>query len=245
MTDYASQGKTRAYNVVDIAKCRSHQALYTCLSRSATAAGTLILQKWTEDISAKVQGHASSALRQEFRELELLDEITRLRYNSKLDPRVLGLTWTDQIRAYRMVKGAQYMPSCIHHSIRWSDQDPFIENELLNGKWRIVSEEKPTVKDKFVPAQGSVKCLSHKEDSNAHKRVRIEGTDVRLSSVRSLEGLEWSNNSCAYDAMLSILYNVWKQDTTQWVADFKRLNKEWLKALSDLFRQHRDNEATL
>ncbi|KAK0491918.1 hypothetical protein EDD18DRAFT_1358347 [Armillaria luteobubalina] len=405
MTDYASQGKMRAYNVVDIAKCRSHQALYTCLSHSATAAGTLILQKWTEDISAKVQGRASSALRQEFRELELLDEITRLRYNSKLDPRVLGLTWTDQIRAYRMVKGAQYVPSCIHRSIRWSDQDPFVENELSNGKWCIVSEEKPTVKDKFVPAQGSVKlsahdvrthhatdvssihkankaheraettpswserlhstmcdtmlglhgqrvmscrkrrlsneddrdtckkvpveginiklhpvkptgkdetaiaqetpklhahnirnqemadtpinhgpdemhecnqsillqnehshhmtdenmvifqeqgtvsgqkrCLSHEEDGNAHKRVRVEGTDVRLSSVRSLEGLEWSNNSCTYDAMLSILYNVWKQDTARWVADFERLNKEWLKALSDLFRQHRDNKVTL
>ncbi|KAK0218907.1 hypothetical protein IW262DRAFT_1448880 [Armillaria fumosa] len=59
MTDYASQGKTRSYNVVDITKCRLHQAF-------VTTAGMLILQKWTEDISAKVQGHASSALRQEF-----------------------------------------------------------------------------------------------------------------------------------------------------------------------------------
>ncbi|KAK0218908.1 hypothetical protein IW262DRAFT_1273771, partial [Armillaria fumosa] len=85
-------------------------------------------------------------------ELELLDEITRLCYNSKLDPRVLGLTWTNQIRAYRRVRGAQYIPSCIHHSIRWSDQDPFIENKLSDNKWHIVSKEKPIVKDKFIPA---------------------------------------------------------------------------------------------
>ncbi|PBK89136.1 hypothetical protein ARMGADRAFT_1047340 [Armillaria gallica] len=59
MTDYTSQGKTRPYNVVDIARCRSHQAL-------TIAEGTLILQRWMQDITDKVQGHASSALRQEF-----------------------------------------------------------------------------------------------------------------------------------------------------------------------------------
>ncbi len=32
MTDYAAQGKTRPFNVVDLHKCKSHQSLYTCLS---------------------------------------------------------------------------------------------------------------------------------------------------------------------------------------------------------------------
>ncbi|KAK0501943.1 hypothetical protein EDD18DRAFT_1065252 [Armillaria luteobubalina] len=205
MTDYASQGKTRAYNVVDIAKCRSHQALYTCLSCSATAAGTLILQKWTEDILAKVQGRASSALRQEFRELELLDKITMLRYNSKLDPRVLGLTRTDQIRAYRMVKGAQYVPSCIHHSIRWSDQDPFVENELSNGKWRIVSEEKPTVKDKFVPAQGSVKLSAR--DVRTHHATDVSSIHKANKAHKRAETTpSWSErlHSTVCDTMLGL-----------------------------------------
>ncbi|KAK0189189.1 hypothetical protein F5146DRAFT_1104505 [Armillaria mellea] len=44
MTDYASQGKTHAYNMVDLHKCKSHQSMYTCLSCSASAEGTLILQ---------------------------------------------------------------------------------------------------------------------------------------------------------------------------------------------------------
>src|SRR5882762_10076309 len=44
MTDYTSQGKTRPKNPVDLSNCRSHQSYYTCLSRSATASGTVIVQ---------------------------------------------------------------------------------------------------------------------------------------------------------------------------------------------------------
>ena len=35
MTDYASQGRTRPYNVVDMNNCRSHQSMCTCLSRGS------------------------------------------------------------------------------------------------------------------------------------------------------------------------------------------------------------------
>jgi hypothetical protein len=44
MTAHASQGKTRPYNVVHLNSCRSHMAYYTALSRSASAAGTIIIQ---------------------------------------------------------------------------------------------------------------------------------------------------------------------------------------------------------
>jgi hypothetical protein len=44
MTDYASQGKTHLYNPVDLQHSNSHQSSYTCLSRSASAKGTLIVQ---------------------------------------------------------------------------------------------------------------------------------------------------------------------------------------------------------
>jgi hypothetical protein len=44
MTDYASQGKTREVNVVDLHSCKSHMAYYTALYRSATSKGTVILQ---------------------------------------------------------------------------------------------------------------------------------------------------------------------------------------------------------
>jgi hypothetical protein len=78
MTDYASQGKTRVFNVVDLQHCKSHFSYYTCLSRSSTAAGTAIVQAFaTTAITKGITGY----LRQEFRELELLNEITEGKYS--------------------------------------------------------------------------------------------------------------------------------------------------------------------
>ncbi len=48
MTDYCSQGRTRPFNVVHLNNCRSHQSYYTCLSRSATDEGTLIIKGFNE-----------------------------------------------------------------------------------------------------------------------------------------------------------------------------------------------------
>ena len=89
MTDFASQGKTRPYNVVDLNNLTTHQAYYTALSRSASADGTIILQGFD---SSKITGRASGALRQEFRELEILDDMTRLHYEGKLKLPLTGNT---------------------------------------------------------------------------------------------------------------------------------------------------------
>ncbi|KAF8868708.1 hypothetical protein BD779DRAFT_1426872, partial [Infundibulicybe gibba] len=61
MTDYVSQGKTRTYNVVDLNNSYLHQSYYTALSRSASTAGTVILQGFD---ARKITGGASGALRQ-------------------------------------------------------------------------------------------------------------------------------------------------------------------------------------
>ncbi len=83
MSDYSSQGRTRPNNVIDLQNCKTHQSFYTALSRSASAEGTIIVQGFEQ---SKIQnaGNLSGHLRQEFRELELLNEITKLRYENKL-----------------------------------------------------------------------------------------------------------------------------------------------------------------
>jgi hypothetical protein len=88
MTDYASQGKTRAVNVVDLNSCRSYMAYYTALSRSATSERTVIVQGFD---NCKITRGASGYLRQEFRELELLDEITKLLYENALPAHIDGI----------------------------------------------------------------------------------------------------------------------------------------------------------
>ena len=68
MTDYASQGKTRPDNVVDLTNSTSYQSYYPTLSRSATSSGTVIVQSFSP---GPITGGASGWLRQEFHELEL------------------------------------------------------------------------------------------------------------------------------------------------------------------------------
>jgi hypothetical protein len=87
MTDYSSQGKTRPHNPVDLNNCRTHQSYYTALSRSASAAGTCIVQGF--DPRMVTEG-ASGALHQEFHEVELLDDIVCLKYEGKLPVTVVG-----------------------------------------------------------------------------------------------------------------------------------------------------------
>ena len=142
MTDFASQGKTCPFNPVDLNNCRSHQAYYTALSRSATAAGTIILQGFDPK---KITGKASGALRQEYRDLELLDEITKLQYHSKLHKTVIGDRRNDLIHAYRLHKGLEYVPATVHDSIKWSNLDPMLEPIANDIGWEVVAKKSATL----------------------------------------------------------------------------------------------------
>ncbi|KAF8229990.1 hypothetical protein L208DRAFT_1283897 [Tricholoma matsutake] len=84
-------------------RANGHQSYYTALSRGTSAAGTLITQPFHPQ---KITGGASGALRQEFRELELLDEITDLLYNSRLHRSVIGEQRNILIASFRLWKCA-------------------------------------------------------------------------------------------------------------------------------------------
>jgi hypothetical protein len=125
MTNYTSQRKTRPKNPVDLSNCRSHQSYYTSLSRSATASGTVIVQSFSPQL---ITCGASGYLRQEFCELEFLDEISKLRYEGKLPDHIQSNFKNPLIRAYQKWKGTDYVPSPTHPHIicscrcmDWSD----------------------------------------------------------------------------------------------------------------------------
>ena len=50
-------------------------------------------------------------------------------------------------------------------------------------------------------------------------------------------GLQWSNNSCAYDAILSVLYNIWQDNPSVRTFQFKEINEEFLGKMVDGFLQ--------
>jgi hypothetical protein len=167
MTDYSSQGQTRPDNVIDLNSCYNHQSYYTCLSRSATAAGTIIVQGFNSKI---ITGGASGYLRQEFRELEILDKITTLRYNNALSDYITGDRRNIIICQFQEWKGVDYIHNNVHTSIRWSKQDPMDKlNVVTDTPWQMVKRIEKNNKKSitscqldrigFVTAKGSVPVI--------------------------------------------------------------------------------------
>jgi hypothetical protein len=169
MTDYTSQGKTRTKNSVDLSNCRSHQSYYTCLSRSATASGTVIVQSFSPRL---ITCGASGYLRQEFHELELLDEITKFKYEGKLPDDIQGKFRNPLIRAYQKWKGTDYVPPLTHPALTWSVKDPMpLLSVVTDAPWQIIDKKKKkevkietaSIQSGFVAAKGSVPVKSGKK----------------------------------------------------------------------------------
>ncbi|PPQ73348.1 hypothetical protein CVT24_012186 [Panaeolus cyanescens] len=99
MTDYASQGKGRKINVVDIARSLTFQGIYTALSRGLSLDGTLIIRKFDK---SQISGVLDGALRQEFRDLNYLDLITKMWFEGELPSHIIGETRQDTINNYRV-----------------------------------------------------------------------------------------------------------------------------------------------
>ena len=91
---------------------------------------------------SKITGGASGALHQEFRELELLDEITTLHYGNKLSRKIAMADRRNTLIAlFREKKGLQYMLSKMHKAIRWNMHNPYLESEEATSQgveWRLV-----------------------------------------------------------------------------------------------------------
>ena len=151
MTVYSSQGKTRPNNVVILNSCRDHLSYYTALSRSSTAEGTVIIQGFNP---SKITCGASGYLRQEFRELELMDEISRLRFEDCLPSVINGHLRNAIIRQYQIFKGESYVPDIVPDTLKWTKSDPMnILKVQTNTPWCLI--EKNKIKTKYVLAAGT------------------------------------------------------------------------------------------
>ena len=201
MTDYASQGKTRPNNPVHLNNCNGHQAVYTCLSRSSTAAGTIIVQSFSDSL---ITGGCTGYLRQEFRELDLLDEITALKYEDKIPNNVdiSGPYRNVLIHKYRKWKGVAHVPKHTHPAIAWSITQPFpLEPITSNAKWELVKNDNKSDDQKnkktidlslYVPAKETKKGTSSKKrkaqkdvlEQHSSKRVKYDvKTKVETNTI--------------------------------------------------------------
>ncbi|KAF8713523.1 hypothetical protein AX14_012976 [Amanita brunnescens Koide BX004] len=264
MTDFASQGKTRPYNIVDLNNCRSHQAYYTALSCSSTAKDTVILQGFDTN---RITGGASGALRQEFHDLELLDEITKLRFNGKLAKTVHGDRRNALIHTFRQHKGLSYVPSAVHSSIRWNKKDPMLDPIADDMPWTM--EIKPISKLDIKSSSDvrDAKSESHDTPIKVTKRKEItpqKEHKTKMSKTHSIHctgntdgeayvdmqtlipcGTKWHQNSCAYDAILCIVHAMWASNKDKYTQIFNGTNNEILVSLALNFMKHSSRIKTL
>jgi hypothetical protein len=263
MTDYASQGKTQYFNVVDLSGCRDHMSYYTSLSRGSTAEGTVIVQGFNPH---KIMCGASGYLRQEFRELELLDEITKLSYEGTLPNNINGNVRNACIRQFQLYKGTEYVPANVSKQLKWTSTDPMdLLNIVTDSAWQIIKDKRkmhnsvlehneyPNIQTKrkdfsthtFVVAKGtapvqntnSTKRKADEELINEHSKKK----KAKLTFIPSQDtpvGITWDSEdySCAYDAVFSILCDVWIQNPAKWTKWFCWLS-EPLKRLAYNYRE--------
>ncbi|KAF8903080.1 hypothetical protein CPB84DRAFT_1678290 [Gymnopilus junonius] len=248
MTDFVSQGKTRGVNTADLNNLNSHQAYYTALSRSSTAKGTMILQGFDE---RKITGKKLyGGLRQEFRELELLDEITKLRYNGKLHFSVTGDTRNSLIHTFHKWKGIHHVPATVHSAIRWSKFDPFIESSVDAIDSSVVPlaiDTKTEQSDTHLQQQKQKR--KHSTEDSVKKTKRQKRTSaIQLPSPHHClvpTGMKWSNNSCAYDSVFTLLLSIWTEDQHRWKSFFTSVGNQFLTALHKGFLLHERNQKSL
>ncbi|KAJ3968631.1 hypothetical protein EV361DRAFT_805293 [Lentinula raphanica] len=220
MTAHASQGQSLDSNAVDLNTLTDHHAWYTALSRSRSAAKTLILQGFD---SSKIVGGASGALRREYRELELLDEITLLRFQNKLPTTVCGSTRKLLIETFLNWKGLQHNPPHLHPSIQWTKENPYIIEHDPLLPWTMVDKKKfqdliqSTSSHKISTTHSSSTSSSSRNTSlitsyfksnkvsNPSRPATSSFTEVVALPLTTV----WSNNSCAFDSIFPILYQVW------------------------------------
>ncbi|KAF9455682.1 hypothetical protein BDZ94DRAFT_1179487 [Collybia nuda] len=236
MTDYSSQGKTRKWNVVDLSNCRDHFSYYTCLSRSSTAEGTVIIQGIDE---SKITNGISGWLRQEFRHQELLNEITSLRYDGTLPEYIKGDFRNSLIRSYLEWKGNSYKPIDIHPSLFQHPNDPPLMPDNIK------------MPDPMSMDGGNKKRKLNDIDFKSEPKLKpSKRKKIQANITQSLNkipiGFIWNNidYSCPYDALFTILWNLWFEHPVLWTTEFLKMSG-YLAKLVNGFIQYQNGVISL
>ncbi|KAF8231453.1 hypothetical protein L208DRAFT_1469729 [Tricholoma matsutake] len=145
---------------------------------------------------------------------------------------------------FREYKGTKYIPSTMHKAIKWSKTDPFLEWDGLNVECsRKISTPKNqhTISPKDLAPRkrkmpGTFCCPMPKL-----KMIKLESTsmdDAEPHSVNIPIGMQWQNNSCAYNAVFTILFNVWRENPLSTQVDWQEIQSVELNELLNVFQSH-------
>ncbi|KAI1797626.1 hypothetical protein LXA43DRAFT_876934 [Ganoderma leucocontextum] len=228
MTDFASQGRTRPYNVAHLKHCQNHQSLYTCLSRGTCLAQTVVVGTFP---TTKLQRGLSPNLRREFRELELLDHLTILRTTGQLPSSVMGTCRGSLLKSFQNWKGRHFIPQGVHSALDWSHDhnEPFTLSSpstatlIRANAFADINVAQPTDTASYDVHQLSPTLSSVPANSSPALSPNSFSSLQPHSSNSSFiaTGLLWdsSNYSCAYDTFLTVIWNTYTQQGESWLTN--------------------------
>ena len=94
---------------------------------------------------------------------------------------------------------------------------------------------------------GKKRKLEETENLSASaKKTKPAPMVMASDNSSSPAGLIWDgdNCGCAYDALLTILYEICSTDTKAWTRRFKEINQHHLKSMSNCFKKYMNGQAS-
>ncbi|KAF8584683.1 hypothetical protein K439DRAFT_1345545, partial [Ramaria rubella] len=144
------------------------------------------------------------------------------------------------IREYQLWKGSNFVPKHVHAALCWSNDDPFpllevaadtgwyIHNEMIDIN-AVKHDNTQKKKGKFshiayVVAQGSKPLLYLMT-----KKKKKENTPPPRQENPGPLGVQWNSatSSCAYDALITIMHLLWKQNDNLAYNNYALHNRHW------------------
>jgi len=120
---------------------------------------------------------------------------------------------------------------------------------VTDSPWQLVTKEKTKLKGtvqakpsaNFVPAQGTApipeQIVSKKRKAEDEEYLQVPKKVQRHSTVDKPWGLVWDGNnySCAYDALFTVLYDIWNDNRFLWNVNARHLKSNYLQSLGTDF----------
>ena len=112
--------------------------------------------------------------------MELLDEITKLAYESQLPKEINGHRRNTLIHLYRSWKGALYVPEKAHPAIKWSEKNlSLIKPDAIDTPWHTIDRSKKAENQVHVQ---DIKAPTHFVPANGSLPVKFKARDLKRKS---------------------------------------------------------------
>ena len=167
-----------------------------------------------------------------------------------MSSKVYGNIRNTLIQTFRIWKGQQYIPNMVHPAIQWSKHDPLLESEIIDIKQiqnsiNVENKKKREIENniynKLDISPATAEIIEPKAKKFCLSSTLIENGNHYLVP----RGMIWSNNSCAYESIFTVLFSIWSGNKNLWHYNFQEIDNPFIKALTDGFNDVDNNRKTL